>query len=136
MTPVGRGLSVAAGLCLGARVQDFGAAALAPAVGIAAGPSATVTHDNGGAAAADMVSGYSDRLGEVVVLQYETGAAGQQGGGGGDSPASPSPSHSPSTSSQLRPVRLGNAAGPAALPSSLLITLMVGLATAAAAVLL
>lgn len=117
---------------LAARVQDFGAAALEPAVGIAAGPSATVTHDNGAAAAADLVSGYSDRLGDFVVLQYETGATGQQGGG--DSPASPSPSHGPS--SQLRPLRLGNAAGPAVLPSSLLTTLMVGLATAAAAVLL
>ncbi len=97
-------------------------------MGIAAGPSATVTHDNGGAAAADLVSGYSDRLGEFVVLQYETGANVNSGGASSEPPSQP-PSVRP-------PLRLPNAAGPTVLPSSVLTTLMVGLATAVAAVML
>ncbi|GFR47937.1 hypothetical protein Agub_g9740 [Astrephomene gubernaculifera] len=101
------------------RLQDVGAASVDSSVGIFSGTSATSTLNPGasGSTVPDVISGYSNSLGDFVVLQYASGAVLTSG----SSSSSPSPSPSPSPAH--------SAAGSATQPHTLLACVLVGLVT-------
>ncbi|KAG2424289.1 hypothetical protein HXX76_014667 [Chlamydomonas incerta] len=72
------------------RLQDFNVATADASVGVSASRSTTVTSNSTTAAAERVVSGYSNTLGDFVVIQYNSNGVGQSGSGGAAGQSLPS----------------------------------------------
>eukprot|EP00198_Chlamydomonas_reinhardtii_P008472 XP_001697809.1 predicted protein [Chlamydomonas reinhardtii] len=72
------------------RLQDYNLGTADASAGVSASRSTTVTSNSTTAAADGVVSGYSNTLGDFVVIQYNTNGMGQSGGGGAAGQSLPS----------------------------------------------
>ncbi|PNW83583.1 hypothetical protein CHLRE_05g235850v5 [Chlamydomonas reinhardtii] len=111
------------------RLQDVSAAAPDASAAISAAVSVTVTSNSGPATGAvDLISGFSNSLGDFAVLQYTSTATPTAG----NTTTSPSPSGAPSSTASVSPSPLPSSlppggAGSMVAPSAAITSILLGL---------